>query len=216
MLYMISVEEQSLLKTLGNIPFEAHVLRNMFSRYQSPEKKILQMVRDGYIIRIKQGLYVVAPAVSGKLLVRELIANHIYGPSYLSAHFALRHYGLIPERVTVMSSFTTRHTREFDTPVGLYTYRQVNSDYFPIGITTAHDEEVNYLIATPEKALCDMIMVEHHIQAQSLSALATFLEEDMRIDLAELKGMNLDIIRRCRETGIKKQILTNLLKLIER
>ena len=216
MLYMISVEEQSLLKTLGNIPFEAHVLRNMFSRYQSPEKKILQMVRDGYIIRIKQGLYVVAPAVSGKLLVRELIANHIYGPSYLSAHFALRPYGLIPERVTVMSSFTTRHTREFDTPVGLYTYRQVNSDYFPIGITMKEEEGVTFMIATAEKAVCDMLMVEKFVPDQSLSRLEIFFEEDMRIDLDDLRQLNPDIIKACMEVSKKKKILANLLKLMER
>ena len=55
---MISIEELHQLKKLGNVPFEAFVLRNMLSHYQSPEKKILKLVRDGYIIRIKQGLYV--------------------------------------------------------------------------------------------------------------------------------------------------------------
>ena len=88
---MVTIEELNQLKKLGNIPFEAFVLRNILSHYQSPEKKILKLVRDGYIIRIKQGLYVVSPEVSGKLLSMELIANHIYGPSYVSAHYALRH-----------------------------------------------------------------------------------------------------------------------------
>ena len=214
---MITIEELSQLKKLSNIPFQAYVLRNIFNYYQSPEKKILTLVRDGYIIRIKQGLYVVSPEISGKLLSRELIANHIYGPSYVSAHFALRHYGLIPERVTEISSVTTRHTRKFDTPEGYFTYRQVNDAYFPIGIKMAQeDEQVTYLIATPEKALCDMIMIEPHIQSQSLSALATFLGEDMRIDIDDLKDLNRDIIRKCIETGNKKQILTNLLKLIDR
>ena len=214
---MITIEELNQLKTLGNIPFEAYVLRNILSRYQSPEKKILQLVRDGYIIRIKQGLYVVSPEVSGKLISRELIANHIYGPSYVSAHYALRHYGLIPEWVTEVTSVTTRHTRRFETPEGFFSYRQVNSEYFPIGIQMASDDDqLTFLIATPEKALCDMIMVEPHIQSQSLSALVAFLEEDMRIDTDELKDMNRDIIRKCMETGNKKQILANLIKLMER
>lgn len=214
---MITIEELNQLKTLGNIPFEAYVLRNILSRYQSPEKKILQLVRDGYIIRIKQGLYVVSPEVSGKLISRELIANHIYGPSYVSAHYALRHYGLIPEWVTEVTSVTTRHTRRFETPEGFFSYRQVNSEYFPVGIKMAQDDDqVTYLIATPEKALCDMIMIEPHIQSQSLSALVAFLEEDMRIDTDELKDMNRDIIRKCMETGNKKQILANLIKLMDR
>lgn len=214
---MITIEELNQLKKLGNVPFEAHVLRNMLSHYQSPEKKILKLVRDGYIIRIKQGLYVTAPEVSDKLLSLELIANHIYGPSYVSAHYALRRYGLIPERVTEVTSVTTRHTRKFDTPEGFFTYRQVNSEYFPIGIRMTHeDENVTYLMATPEKALCDMIMMEPHIQSQSLSALSTFLEEDMRIEIDDLKHMDCNIIRKCMETGNKKQILSNLIKLIDR
>ena len=57
---MVTIEELNQLKKLGNVPFEAYVLRNMLSHYQSPEKKILKLVRDGYIIRIKQGLYVVS------------------------------------------------------------------------------------------------------------------------------------------------------------
>ena len=214
---MVTVEELNQLKKLANIPFQAYVLRNVLNHYQSPEKKILTLVRDGFIIRIKKDLYVVSPEISGKLLSRELIANHLYGPSYVSAHFALHHYGLIPERVTEIMSITTRHTRKFDTPEGYFTFRQVNDAYFPIGITMAHEDEiVTYLIATPEKALCDTIMIEPHIQSQSLSALATFLEEDMRIDIDDLKDMNRDIIRKCIETGNKKQILTNLLKLIDR
>lgn len=214
---MITIEELNQLKKLGNIPFEAYVLRNILNHYQSPEKKILQLVRDGYIIRIKHGLYVVSPEVSGKLISRELIANHIYGPSYVSAHYALRHYGLIPEWVTEVTSVTTRHTRRFETPEGFFSYRQVNSDYFPVGIQMASDDnQLTFLIATPEKALCDMIMMEPHIQSQSLSALVTFLEEDMRIDTDELKDMNRDIIRKCMETGNKKQILANLIKLMER
>ena len=44
---MITIEELNQLKKLGNVPFEAYVLRNMLSRYQSPEKKILKMERDG-------------------------------------------------------------------------------------------------------------------------------------------------------------------------
>ncbi len=116
-----------------------------------------------------------------------------------------------------VTSFTTRHTRRFETSEGYFSYRQVNSEYFPIGIKMAQDDDnVTYLIATPEKALCDMIMIEPHIQSQSLSALATFLEEDMRIDTDELKDMNLGIIRKCMETGNKKQILANLIKLMER
>ena len=37
--------------------------------------------------------------ITGKILSTELIANHLYAPSYVSMSSALRYYGLIPETV---------------------------------------------------------------------------------------------------------------------
>lgn len=53
----------------------------------------------GKIIRLKKGLYVVDPKVSRIALSTEIIANHLYAPSYVSMQTALRYYGLIPEAV---------------------------------------------------------------------------------------------------------------------
>ena len=69
---------------------------------------------------------------------------------------------------------------------------------------------------TPEKALCDTLIHERYVPAQSLSALATFFEEDLRIDIDDLRQLDTRIIRACLEVGGKKKIINNLLKLIER
>ena len=61
-----------------------------------------------------------------------------------------------------------------------------------------------------------MLMNERYVPAQSQSALATFFEEDMRIDIDDLRQLDTRIIRACMEAGGKKKILNNLLKLIER
>lgn len=204
------------LIALGNIPISSGVLKSIYSNYRSPEMKISELEKKGILIRLKRGMYVVSPEISGRLLSLELIANHIYGPSYVSLHYALRHYGLIPERVYMLTSVTTRHTRHFENSLALFSYRGVSKNYFPIGIRSEQEEGVNYLIATPEKALCDMLMVEKHIPYQSVSSLEIFFEEDMRIDVDDLRQMNPKIIRACMENGNKKNILANLLKLIER
>lgn len=51
-------------------------------------------------------------------LLRELIANHLYGPSYVSMSWALRWHGLIPERVHLIQSLTTKHSRKFTNSLG--------------------------------------------------------------------------------------------------
>lgn len=213
---MTQLEELNVLKLLGNIPVSMGVLKSIFHEYSAPEKKVQALEKAGMLIKLKRGLYVVNHEVSGKLLSLELIANHLYGPSYVSLHYALRYYGLIPEHVFMLTSVTTRHTRHFDNSLARFSYRGVSKDYFPIGITQQQEEGVTYLIATPEKALCDMLMVERYVPDQSIARLEIFFEEDMRIEIDDLRTMNRDIIRRCMEVGGKKNILSNLLKLIER
>jgi len=201
---------------LGNVPVSIEVLQSLYKDYQSPNMHIAMLEKKGLLIRLKRGLYAVSPEISGKELSVGLIANHLYGPSYVSLHWALRWYGLIPERVETVTSITTRHTREFETPLGRFTFRGVSKEYFPIGIKSQEDAGLHFLLASPEKALCDMLMNEKYVPDQSISRLEIFFEEDMRIDLEDLRQMDVSIIRMCMETGNKKQVLANLLKLIDR
>lgn len=213
---MTQIEEITALRQLGIVPVDMGVLRNVFSSYQSPAKKVQSLVQAGKLMQLKRGLYVVSPQISGHQLSIELVANHLYGPSYVSQHYALRYYGLIPERVYLVTSVTTRHTRHFQNELAQFSYRGVSADYFPIGIRSKEADGISFLIATPEKALCDMLMHERYVPDQSISALETFFEEDMRIDIDDLRQMDAGIIRACMEVGSKKKILSNLIKLIER
>ena len=204
------------LKALSNVPIGIEVLQSLYKDYQSPNMHISMLEKKGLLIRLKRGLYVVSPEISGKELSVGLIANHLYGPSYVSLHWALRWYGLIPERVEAVTSVTTRHTREFENSLGRFTFRGVSQEYFPIGIKSQEDVGLHFLLASPEKAICDMLMQEKHVPDQSISRLVVFFEDDMRMDLEDLRQMDGSIIRQCMEVGNKKQVLANLLKLIER
>lgn len=180
------------------------------------------MEKSDQLIRLKKGLYVVAPDYSKMEISRELIANHLYGPSYLSLESALSYYGLIPERVYNVRSVTAKRARKYSTPLGAFEYRTVPVDYFPIGIQQEEtDSKSMFLIAAPEKALCDMMVLTSGLRLQSEKAVKTYLEENLRIDLPEActiigRTWNTEIVRECIETGKKKTELTQLLKLLER
>ena len=199
---------------MGNVPVSMDVLQGLYKDYQSPNMHISMLEKKGLLFRLKRGLYAVSPEISGKELSVGLIANHLYGPSYVSLHWALRFYGLIPERIDTVTSITTRHTREFENSLGRFTFRGVSKEYFPIGIKSQEDAGLHFLLASPEKALCDMLMQEKYVPDQSISRLEVFFEEDMRIDLEDLRQMDGGIIRQCIEAGNKKQVLANVLKLI--
>ncbi|MBR4643676.1 MAG: hypothetical protein IKO73_00735 [Bacteroidaceae bacterium] len=201
---------------LGNVPVNAGTIAACFDHLSSPSEKIRALEKDGQLIRLKRGLYVIDDRVSGKPINVRLCANHIYGPSYVSLQWALRWYGLIPERVFTMTSITTKRTRMFENSLGRFTYYQVRPDYFYIGIRSVEENGLNCLMASPEKALCDMILYDSYLPPQSVKGLVQYLEEDIRFDTEALNDFDVSIIEACAQTGRKEQILNNLIKIIKK
>ncbi len=203
------------LEQLGIIPVDYAVLRSLFSDYRSPRNKIANLEQAGKIIRLKRGMYVVSPKVSKQLLSVELVANHIYGPSYVSMESALRYYGLIPEQVYTIRSMTSNRSKNFENPIGKFEYIIVNENYYSIGIKQQTVEsKYTFLIATPEKALCDMISATPRLRIQSEKALVAYLEGDLRFDMSVLENMDTNIVKECINTGKKQGVLKLLLKLL--
>ncbi len=204
------------LKKFGNIPIQTGTIAACFDSLSSPSEKIRALEKDGQLIRLKRGLYVVDSEVSGKPVNACLCANHIYGPSYVSQQWALRWYGLIPERVTTMTSVTTKHSRVFENSIGRFTYEQVKPEYFAIGIDRIEQDGIVFLIACREKALCDFILHDTYLPQQSVKGLWQYLEEDIRLDMDELATFDVDIIDACARQGRKENILNNLIKILKR
>jgi len=89
--------------------------------------------------------------------------------------------------------------------------------YFQVGIRQEIvDNRYAYLIASPEKALCDMIYATSGLKLQSVKAMQLYLEEDLRIDFSAVENFNTEIIRQCIDAGRKKTELNQLYKLLER
>lgn len=203
------------LLQFGNIPVSTATLETCFSALTSPQKKIHALENAGELIRLKRDLYVVNPEVSGKLINIPLCANHLYGPSYVSSKWALQWYGLIPEQVFRVVSMTTKHARCFETPLGIFDYHKTALDYHSVGIKVVQEGEVSFLMASQEKALCDMILLDRFVPSQSVKHLEQYLEEDIRFDMDELAKFDISIIKSCAETGEKKLIFNNLIKIIK-
>ena len=129
------------LKEIGAIPVTTSVIESLYPKLKSADKKVVWLEKNGYIIRLKRGLYVVNPEHSGKTLSNELIANHLYAPSYISMSTALRYYGLIPEAVYTHQSMTVKHSRSFQTPLGNYDYKYIARDAFSVGVRSLHKGE---------------------------------------------------------------------------
>jgi len=112
-------------------------------------------VKAGKLIRLKRGMYSLASLDGGKQPSALELAEPLYRPSYLSLEFALSHYGLLPEAAGLLTSVTTRKTARIHNPLGDFTYRHVQPDYF-FGFHRRSEPVVHWM-ADPEKALLDFI-----------------------------------------------------------
>ena len=200
------------LESLHNIPVSTAVLKTFLGNLKYPKNRISDMKKSGELIRLKKDLYV----NSKSSISKELIANHLYGLSYISLETALAHYGMIPERVYAIRSMTIKRAKTFSTSLGNFEYKTVSADYFSIGLQQEIIEnQYAFLIATPTKAICDMIVATPNLRLQSVKAMQIYLQEDLRIDFPVLQNIDTEIIRQCIETGKKKVELKQLLHLFE-
>ncbi|UCD85476.1 MAG: hypothetical protein JSU92_04600 [Deltaproteobacteria bacterium] len=126
----------------------------------SPKAMRNQMTRwkkQGLIIELKRGLYILSRDERQTPMSREVAAAIIYQPSYISLESAMSHYEMIPERVSAVTSITTRKTRSFRNEEGVFIYRSLKPSLY-FGFAAKKDEYgYPYFIAEPEKALLDYL-----------------------------------------------------------
>ncbi len=192
------------------------VLASFLAPYGNVRDKIGRFLRAGELIRIKKGLYVFGPSVAREPYSRETLANLIYGPSAISLEYALSRYGMIPERVDTVTSVTTSRNKLFTTPAGIFSYTHQHPSRYTEGASLVKlDDRRRALMATREKALADQLTLSRKPRdVHDERALATFLSEDLRIDLGNLASFNLARLRRI-EKASPGSIITLLRSLVE-
>lgn len=204
------------LREIGVIPVTTSIIESFYPDLKSAEKKVVWLEKNGYIIRLKRGLYVVNPEYTGKRLSNELIANHLYAPSYVSMSTALRYYGLIPEAVYVNQSMTVKHSRSFQTPIGNYDYKCISRGAFAVGVRTEHVADYAFLIASPEKALCDLIANSSKVNLRYMKDVENYLENDIRMDMEEFMKFDSRVLEEYIKVGKKSDSIVTLLKYFTR
>lgn len=158
----------------------SNMIKQTLHKYVNKNSKLAREAKKGNIIKIVNGLYETDPNTPGYLL-----AGSIYGPSYISFEYALSYYGLIPERVTTITSATLlkKKQKKYYTPFGTFTYRDVPALVFPEAVLLKEENNYAYQIASPEKAICDKLYTLKPIH--NYQELENILFKDLRIDYDE-------------------------------
>ncbi len=191
------------LELLAELPVRVEylLLADRFSSFKSPKKKIFDLKKKGYLRSLKRGQYFNLKSKYIKLTSYEIVANSLYFPSYVSMEWALQFYGLISDRVTVVTSVTTLRSKDFKTPYAPFSYKHITKKRYPVGyVSKVHSGNDIFLIARPEKALIDYVNIRaKDLTIKSHEDIREFLENDLRLDLTQfLKSV---------EIGDLKQLL---------
>lgn len=165
--------------------------KNNLNEYSNKNSKISRDIKNGKLFKIVTGLYETDSNTPPYLL-----AGSIYGPSYISFEYALSIYGLIPERVYAVTcaSFSKKKKKIYNTPFGVFTYRDVPKLAYPEEIILKVEGNYSYQIATPEKALCDKLYTLSPLN--NYANLENMLFNDLRIDWEEFNNLDVEKIEK--------------------
>jgi predicted transcriptional regulator of viral defense system len=169
---------ESALLLAGNI--EPRSVRLQLSRWTNA----------GRIYQLRRELYAIAPPYQKVKPHPFVVANHLQRASYVSVQSALAFYGMIPEALNATVSMTAGRPERLQTPLGVFEFRHIQPSHLR-GYCMTDLNGQQALVATPEKALFDLIYL------RAGGETAQYLGE---LRLQNLDGLSLDVLRKQAET----------------
>lgn len=204
------------IKKYGEAPLSRHLVMELLEEYKRPNDKISELIKSGELVSLRRGLYAPGPQSGMQAPENFVIANHLRGPSYVSLEAALAWWGLIPERVHEISSVTTRTSKKYNTALGRFSFQHLASPYYSFGIESVKlSDRQNALLASREKALCDLIVLSPGVLLRSKRQTQDYLLDDLRMDEEQLRSFDIRRMRTWLEDAPKKSSLQLLINTLE-
>ncbi len=163
------------------------------------------------ILNIRRGLYCLAPRYQKKPVGVFSLAQRIYGPSYISMETALSYHGWIPEAVHACTCSSYGNSKEFKTPLGIYSYKRVPQRTLYSNVERCVWDNANvFFVASPAKALADYVYT-HRLNWTDIDQAAG----DLRIEsenLASVTQLELSQLKDNYRSSRVKRFLTGWMK----
>lgn len=201
------------IKNYSGQPLTRQILMDLLQDYRRPYDKISELINQKLLVQVKRGVFIPGPQATVPAPEKLLLANHLWGPSYVSSDSALSYWGLIPERVYETLSMTTNLAKTYKTPVGRFRYIRLPLPYYSFGIQRVElASKQMILIAGKEKSLCDKIITTQRLKLRSVKQTREYLMEDLRISRESLRELNTDTIKDYLKDAPKRDSISILIK----
>lgn len=156
-------------------------------------RQLSRWIKSGNLIQLRRSLYVLSERHQKTRPHPFLVANRLKRASYVSMQSALKYHDLIPEYVPSVTSITTGRPEELLTPLGTFIFKHIKKPLFSGYQSIDLGENQSAFIATPEKALLDLLYLTpgsdnpdylRELRFQNSETLKT----DLLIELADRSG----------------------------
>lgn len=173
--------------------FDETVIGNLFPDSSAGARALLvhRASQAGEILRLKPGLYVLAPPYRKTEPHPFVLAASLHAPSHVSLESALAYHGLIPEAVYQVSSVTVARSREFHTPAGVFSFSRVPALAPRAGVeavTVARNAWA--FIASPLRAIADAVYLNKEV-AWKRDGIR-YLTDSLRIEEDDLRALSFE------------------------
>jgi len=190
---------KNLIEQLKSLPYFSkktiHELGKQFGlKNASVDTYISRFLKRKEIIQLKKGLYVATDFFNknkGDISYSFYLANILRTPSYVSSWTALQYYNLTTESIYAITSITPKVTRTYKTKAGTFSYQSIKKELFSDfslvkGAPTSLTGKFDFFIASPARALFDLLYFKTHQFRSVRFKNIKKLVEEMRIDIEEM------------------------------
>ena len=189
---ILSVKQSELLENLivkyGQIVTSGQILGQAegFWDYKQAKNLVTKLVKNGWLIRIKRGLYVISDLSSRGFLTLSpyVVANLLVPDSYVSFESALQQYGMFDQLTDKTISVALKMYKAVKLGSTGYSFIKTKPEFY-FGWQEVDVDNRNARVATPEKALIDM--VNFHKSQYAIDLVIEKLQEYKdNLDMARL------------------------------
>jgi len=208
----LSRREARILSDLSYRGKGIFTLEDIKEYYKNPKGLLYNLSKKNWILRIKRGLYMIAPLEAGELGARSytvhsfVIASHLVEPYYISHWSALNYHGLT-EQTPPAVYITTIKPRNRKKILDIEFIFVTVSEKKMFGTTGVKVENAPIMISTPEKTVVDCLDHPEHCGGIEEVAKAIYFEH---------KNMGLNKIVKMADKMGNRTIVKRLGYLLER
>lgn len=194
-----TTKKAKLLDLLKKLPYFSKDTLNQYAELVGINKAtantyISRFFKTKEILPLKKGFYVSSNFYDrNKSDVSYIfnLANIIRTPSYITSWTALEYYNLATEAIHTITSVTLKVTRNYNTKLANFSFQSVKKELFSDfilvkGMPDSSDRKFDFFIATPAKALFDLLYFKtRQFRGVNLKDIKTLVDE-LRIDINEM------------------------------